>query len=133
MKNNIMIVAAYEDEQIIASSLFFYNDQQLFGRYWGALADVSGLHFECCYYQGIEFAIEQNIQTFNPGTQGEHKILRGFSPTLCYSNHYIAHPEFTKAIKHFLDEEAIGITAYKEHASTVLPYKQELKLEKTEL
>ncbi|GBL04016.1 GNAT family N-acetyltransferase [Glaciecola sp. KUL10] len=136
MNNNIMIVAAYEDEQIIASSLFFYNDQQLFGRYWGALTDVSGLHFECCYYQGIEFAIEQNIQTFNPGTQGEHKILRGFSPTLCYSNHYIAHPEFNKAIKHFLDEEAQGITAYKERASTVLPYKQdkqELKLEKTDL
>lgn len=132
MKENIMIVAAYKNERVIASSLFFYNEKQLFGRYWGALEDVSGLHFECCYYQGIEFAIERNIQIFNPGTQGEHKILRGFSPTLCYSNHYIAHPEFRRAIKHFLEEEALGIKAYKERASTVLPYKKELSLKKTD-
>lgn len=126
MKDSILVVTAEIDGQIIASSLFFFNQRQLFGRYWGALTDISGLHFECCYYQGIEFAIERGIEVFNPGTQGEHKILRGFSPTLCYSNHYIAHPQFKVAIENFLKEESIGIQAYKERAATVLPYKSEL-------
>jgi predicted N-acyltransferase len=124
MQDEIMIVMAYHDEKCIASALFFYNEEQLFGRYWGALQEVSGLHFECCYYQGIEFAIEKRIRQFNPGTQGEHKILRGFEPTLCYSNHYLQHPDFQAAVKDFLQHEKIGIAQYKEQAQSVLPFKQ---------
>ena len=138
MQDNMMIVMAYSSELLedskdelapapaqkcIAAALFFYNEEQLFGRYWGALEDVSGLHFECCYYQGIEFAIEKQLRQFNPGTQGEHKILRGFEPTLCYSNHYLQHPDFQEAIKDFLHREKIGIENYKTQAEQVLPFK----------
>lgn len=124
MRDNILIVMAYSSEKCIASALFFYNDEQLFGRYWGALQDVSGLHFECCYYQGIEFAIEKKLSQFNPGTQGEHKILRGFEPTFCYSNHYLQHPDFQAAVDDFLQREKIGVRQYKLQGESVLPFKR---------
>lgn len=124
MQDNIMIVMAYHADKCIAAALFFYNEEQLFGRYWGALQEVSGLHFECCYYQGIEFAIEEKLRQFNPGTQGEHKILRGFEPTLCFSNHYLQHPGFQGAVDDFLQKERIGIEQYKRQAQSVLPFKQ---------
>jgi len=124
MQSNIMIVMAYHAEKCIAGALFLYNDQQLFGRYWGALQEVSGLHFECCYYQGIDFAIEKQLRQFNPGTQGEHKILRGFEPTFCYSNHYLQHPDFQAAVLDFLQREKIGIQQYKQQSESVLPFKQ---------
>lgn len=124
MRDNILIVMAYSSGKCIASALFFYNDEQLFGRYWGALQDVSGLHFECCYYQGIEFAIEKKLSQFNPGTQGEHKILRGFEPTFCYSNHYLQHPDFQAAVDDFLQREKIGVRQYKLQGESVLPFKR---------
>ncbi len=124
MRDNMLIVMAYDSGACIAAALFFYNDEQLFGRYWGALQDVSGLHFECCYYQGIEFAIEKQLRQFNPGTQGEHKILRGFEPTFCYSNHYLQHPDFQAAVDDFLQREKIGIQQYKLQGESVLPFKQ---------
>lgn len=80
LHKNLMLVIALIDQRPIASALFIYDKNQLCGRYWGALEDINSLHFECCYYQGIEFCIEQGIPQFNPGTQGEHKILRGFEP-----------------------------------------------------
>ncbi|MBT1450854.1 GNAT family N-acetyltransferase [Glaciecola sp. XM2] len=125
MAEHICIIAAFRDEKMIAGSLFFYNDNALFGRYWGALEDVSGLHFECCYYQGIEFAISRGIALFNPGTQGEHKILRGFRPTFCYSNHYMYESAFDDAVADFLSREQKGIEQYHQQASQVLPYKHE--------
>lgn len=128
MRNEVMIVMAYcsegSEQKCIASALFFYNEEQLFGRYWGALQEVSGLHFECCYYQGIEFAIEKKLRQFNPGTQGEHKILRGFEPTICFSNHYLQHPDFHSAVDDFLKREKIGIEQYQEQAQRVLPFKK---------
>ncbi|WP_371192749.1 GNAT family N-acetyltransferase [Glaciecola sp. SC05] len=125
MKDNICIVAAFRDQRMIAGSLFFYNDTALFGRYWGALEDVSGLHFECCYYRGIEFAIAKGIQVFNPGTQGEHKILRGFRPTFCYSNHYLVEPAFDRAVADFVIRERAGIKQYHAETTQLLPFKQE--------
>ena len=125
MRQNLMIVMAFEDDQCIASALFFHNQKQLCGRYWGALKEVSGLHFECCYYQGIEFCIQNNIQIFNPGTQGEHKILRGFRPTYCFSNHYLQHPSFRSAVADFLERETLGVQQYKQQAESVLPFKQD--------
>jgi predicted N-acyltransferase len=124
MQQNVCIIAAFKDDIMIAGSLFFYNEHGLFGRYWGALEEVSGLHFECCYYQGIEFAIENKIEMFNPGTQGEHKILRGFRPTFCFSNHSMAEPAFDDAVADFVIREQAGIKRYHAQASEVLPYKQ---------
>ncbi|MBF7072404.1 N-acetyltransferase [Glaciecola sp. MH2013] len=124
MPDKLLIVMTFDAGRCIASALFVYDDKLLAGRYWGALEDISGLHFECCYYQGIEFCIENNISTFNPGTQGEHKILRGFAPTYCYSNHHLLHPDFHHAVADFLSNEKIAMQRYKEQAESVLPFKQ---------
>ncbi len=124
LHDNLMIVMACKEDESIASALFVFNQAQLFGRYWGALEDVESLHFECCYYQGIEFCIEQNIQRFNPGTQGEHKILRGFEPIYCYSNHVLKEPAFHEAVERFVLQEKSHMEEYKSHAEQLLPYKQ---------
>jgi predicted N-acyltransferase len=108
----------------IASALFLFDENGLYGRYWGALKDVSGLHFEACYYQGIEFCIERNIRLFNPGTQGEHKILRGFEPSLCYSNHKMRESAFDDAVRDFLERETPHIKEYQQQSATLLPFKE---------
>lgn len=119
-----MLVIALKDNTPIASALFVFDKNQLCGRYWGALEDIDNLHFECCYYQGIEFCIERNIAKFNPGTQGEHKILRGFEPIYCYSNHSLTELAFHEAVERFIDEENTQITQYKNNAEKLLPFKQ---------
>lgn len=132
MPQNLLLVIANKSSQEsnnhapipIAAALFLFDENGLYGRYWGALEDVSGLHFECCYYQGIEFCIEQNIPYFNPGTQGEHKILRGFQPTICYSNHVMMHQEFDQAVKDFLVRENPHIREYAVESAQLLPFKQ---------
>lgn len=124
LHSNLMLVIACKDEQPIASALFIYDHNQLCGRYWGALEDVDHLHFECCYYQGIEFCIEQNIPQFNPGTQGEHKILRGFEPIFCYSNHSLKEEAFHQAVERFVAQEKVNIEHYKYSAEQLLPFKQ---------
>lgn len=108
----------------IASALFFHDKNGLYGRYWGSLADVSSLHFEACYYQGIEFCIERGINLFNPGTQGEHKILRGFAPTICYSNHKMSELAFDQAVEDFLARETPHIVDYARQSASLLPYKE---------
>ena len=80
----------------------------LFGRYWGAGGNYHSLHFETCYYQGIEYCIEHKLQRFEPGTQGEHKVPRGFVPTLTSSAHDICDPRFASAIRDFAKREARG-------------------------
>jgi predicted N-acyltransferase len=124
MQDNIMLVIASKGDTPIASALYLYDNNQLCGRYWGSLEDVSSLHFECCYYQGIEFCIENNIASFNPGTQGEHKILRGFEPIYCYSNHWVKEVAFHDAIDRFLQQESPNIEGYKLGAEKLLPYRQ---------
>lgn len=124
MANNIMLVVAEQDSQAIASALFFYNEIGLYGRYWGALKPVDGLHFECCYYQGIEFAIEQQLPLFNPGTQGEHKLLRGFEPLYCHSAHLLHDNRFHDAVANFLQQEQTGIENYYTQAEKALPFNQ---------
>lgn len=125
MPDNLMLVIAEREQQPIAAALYLYDQNQLCGRYWGSLVDVDGLHFECCYYQGIEFCIEQGIASFNPGTQGEHKILRGFEPIYCYSAHWLAEPAFLHAIERFLRQEGPEIVQYKKNAEGLLPFKQQ--------
>jgi predicted N-acyltransferase len=124
LRHNLMLVIALKDERPIASALFIFDHNQLCGRYWGALEEVQNLHFECCYYQGIEFCIEQNIAKFNPGTQGEHKILRGFEPIYCYSNHSLKESAFHEAVERFIQQENIQIAEYKNNAEKLLPFKQ---------
>jgi predicted N-acyltransferase len=125
MQDQLMLVIASRGEDKIAAALYLHGGNTLYGRYWGALEEVNGLHFECCYYQGIEYSIEQHLTTFNPGTQGEHKIQRGFEPTYCYSNHFLAHPDFHNAVGNFLEEEKRPTEHYFQDASGYLPFKQE--------
>ncbi len=124
MKHQILLVIASRSGEPIAGALYLFGKQQLCGRYWGALEEADGLHFECCYYQGIEFCIEQNLSSFNPGTQGEHKILRGFEPIKCYSNHTLFEPAFHQAVERFIEQETPGIEEYKIRAAQLLPFKQ---------
>jgi predicted N-acyltransferase len=124
LRNSLMLVMAYdENDEAIAGALNFFSSDTLYGRYWGAIRDVEQLHFEACYYQGIEFCIEHGLKRFDPGAQGEHKIARGFRPTLTYSQHWIAHPGFRDAIKNFLAEESEGVKQYQQDACAALPFK----------
>jgi len=124
MSTQLMLVVARHQDEIIACSLFLFDSQRLYGRYWGALQDFSCLHFETCFYQGIEFCIEHGLQEFDPGTQGEHKLMRGFEPLKSASYHWIADSRFRVAIADFLDHEKRSTDLYKRQAETFLPYRK---------
>ena len=109
----------------IATAIFFRGGDTLYGRYWGAAAEFHSLHFETCYYQGIEYCIEQGLQRFEPGTQGEHKVPRGFEPTQTWSAHWIADPRFRRAIDSYLDQERIAVDEYMRQVQEHVPFKKE--------
>ena len=108
----------------LAAALYLFDDTCLYGRYWGALRDLDALHFELCYYQGIEFAIERGLAAFDPGVQGEHKLLRGFEPVLTWSMHWHADPRFHDAIQRFCAAEEEAVRAYQAEARAYLPYRR---------
>ena len=134
MSEHIMLAQAFDaNGEIIASSLFLYdkpdstenNTSTLYGRYWGALGEYDSLHFELCYYQGIEFAIEQGLTYFDPGTQGEHKLIRGFIPTTTHSLHRIYDARFIPAIANFCVEDRGRMAQYRAQAHEALPFNQD--------
>jgi len=119
----LMVIVAYKDDQPIATAICFKAANALYGRYWGADGDYDSLHFETCYYQGIDYCIRNGLQLFEPGTQGEHKIARGFSPTRTGSAHWISDERFAAAIDSYLKEEGEHIDAYMESLASHVPYK----------
>ncbi len=123
MADQIALVIAEQGDEPLASALFFYDNHQLYGRYWGSLQDVDCLHFEVCYYQGIELCIEMGLQRFNPGTQGEHKLVRGFEPTRTQSLHWLANSQFQAAVDLALRRESAYTKAYEEAARSHLPFR----------
>lgn len=123
LPDNILVVLAEIDGQPVAAAVFFESPTTLYGRYWGSDGHFDALHFETCYYQGIEYCIETGKQLFEPGTQGEHKISRGFSPVATFSAHWLAHPEFAGAIGRYLDAEGRQIDKYMETVDRHTPYK----------
>jgi predicted N-acyltransferase len=123
MPEQIVMARGYYQDRWIAGALYFKDATTLYGRYWGALQEFDALHFECCYYQGIEYAIHHGLQRFDPGAQGEHKIARGFTPVLTRSLHYLQHPEFAAAIARFLTQERKQVRAYCLEARQQLPFK----------
>lgn len=125
MPENLMLVVARREGEIVACSLFLHDSSSLYGRYWGTLQDISCLHFEACFYQGIEFCIEHAIRKFDPGTQGEHKLMRGFEPVKSASYHWIANQQFRSAIADFLNHEKRSTDRYKLQAETYLPYRRD--------
>ena len=120
---NCLIIIAQHETQPIAAALFFKDSKTIYGRYWGCVAEYDFLHFETCYYQGIDYAIKNNLQRFDGGAQGEHKIARGFEPVTTYSNHWLARAEFQQAIDHFLASEKPSVELYVQDAKTYLPFK----------
>lgn len=123
MPENILLILAYQDDEPIAAALNIYHEQCLYGRYWGAMRYVPNLHFELCYYQAQLFCITENIQYFEGGAQGEHKLARGFLPRATCSYHYILQPDFATAIADFLKNEAQGIAAYTTELEDRAPFK----------
>jgi uncharacterized protein len=118
--------------QIVAAAIFFSSSTTLYGRYWGAREDLPGMHFELCYYQGIEYAIRRGLKKFEPGAQGEHKIARGFLPTRTRSAHLIIHPDFRRAIRGALDNEAQALREYRVELEAHSPYREEQQLASSE-
>ncbi|MDC1111883.1 GNAT family N-acetyltransferase [Alphaproteobacteria bacterium] len=106
MKNKILLVIAKKNNDIIAGALNFLGENTLYGRNWGSKLDIPFLHFELCYYQAIEYAIENKIQIIEAGAQGHHKIQRGYVATSTYSAHYIQNDSFDKAVRGFVEMEA---------------------------
>lgn len=121
---NLMMVVAKKNGQIIAAALNLKASKTLYGRYWGCDEEQDFLHFEVCYYQGIDYCIEQGLERFDPGVQGEHKIQRGFQPVFTYSNHWIVDSRFSNAIRQFIQAEDEHILLYKTEAEKLLPFKQ---------
>jgi len=124
LSEQLMLVLARDGERPVAAALYFFDAECLYGRYWGCLEERDALHFELCYYQGIEFAIEQQLAAFDPGVQGEHKILRGFEPVITWSMHHLREPAFHRAIADFCREEAVHVQRYREEAMTLLPFRK---------
>jgi hypothetical protein len=119
----LMVKIAVHAGKPVAAAIFFWCRDALFGRYWGAAADYNSLHFETCYHQGIEFCIEHGITRFEPGTQGEHKVSRGFEPAITWSAHHIPNRQFRNAIEEYLEREGVAVDAYAEEIQGHVPYR----------
>ncbi|MGC5700161.1 N-acetyltransferase [Pseudomonas sp. NFXW11] len=124
MPEAIRVVLAKQGGRPVAMAFSLVGGDSFYGRYWGCLAEYDRLHFETCFYQGMEYAIAQGLQRFDAGAQGEHKLIRGFEPVLTRSWHYLRHPGLKAAVKDFLQQERAGTRAYAEEARDALPYRQ---------
>ena len=113
--------ALFHDEPQ-AAAVFWRDQHRLYGRYWGSLIDTRDVHFETCYYQGIDYCIEHGLDWFEPGAQGEHKIRRGFLPQKTSSFHYIRHRGMRQAIDRYLDQEARALLQYREQLESLNPF-----------
>ncbi len=129
MPEQLVMVWARLDGETVAGSLYFRSGDTLYGRYWGGAKEFDCLHFEACYYQGIDYCISKGLQTFDAGAQGEHKIQRGFEPVLTYSNHWIADEGFRHAVNDFLNREHVGVVDYQKSCRAHLPFKERVPQE----
>ena len=123
-----IIFFAYYQGEAIAASLCFQGQDTLYGRHWGASKKIKNLHFECCYYQGIDYCIQNKIKFFDPGVQGEHKIRRGFQPKLDSSFHYFLHDDLGDAVSNFCSSEKKQIENYIEACKSYTPFNKDYKI-----
>jgi predicted N-acyltransferase len=124
LPDNVTMVLAERQGKPVAASLLLRDRDTLYGRYWGAVEHIPLLHFECCYYQAIEYAISRRLETFEGGAQGEHKIFRGLMPVQTRSAHWLAHPKFARAVENFLERETLGIAQYVNELVEHSPFKE---------
>jgi hypothetical protein len=126
MAKQIVVFAAFDSkqpQQLVAAALCFRGKDTLYGRYWGALEHNDYLHFELCYYQGIEYCIKQGLAFFDAGAQGEHKLKRGFAPVLRYGAYCFADTPLSAAIQDYFKQEQRHLQQYFQAAAAALPYK----------
>jgi len=124
MSENAMLVMAEYDGQNVAGALNFIGSDTIFGRNWGCLKDFKFLHFEACYYQAIEFAIDQKLQWVEAGAQGPHKIQRGYLPREVYSAHWIKNQNFRDAVEKFIEQERRQIELEIEKLMELSPFRK---------
>ncbi len=124
LPDQIVLVLADAGSGCIAGALMYRSDTMLYGRHWGCIEQVDALHFEACYYQGIEYCIRHGLQRFEPGAQGEHKIARGFLPTLTRSSHWIADGDCRQPISNFVAHERQAVAEYMTQLESANPYKK---------
>jgi predicted N-acyltransferase len=122
MPRRVVAVLCRRDGNLVAGTLMLRSSSTLYGRYWGCLEQIEGLHFEACYYQGIDYCLREGLTAFEPGAQGEHKLARGFLPTRTRSFHWIADPRFRNAIADALAREARALDGYRDDLLEHSPY-----------
>jgi predicted N-acyltransferase len=122
---SVLLVAAYDGPRMVAAAFDLVGSDSLYGRHWGCFADYHSLHFEACYYQGLEYSIERGLARFEPGAQGEHKVSRGFLPTTTWSAHWLADERFGEAVGRFLQHETEGMREYMRELGERSPYRQQ--------
>jgi predicted N-acyltransferase len=130
MPENWVLFVAEREDHPIASSLVAVQGlgtptAVAYGRYWGALERVDCLHFEACYYQPLNWCIQNDVQRFEGGAQGEHKMARALMPVSTYSAHWLAHPAFADAVERFLERETAGVDNYLDHLAERSPFKRQ--------
>jgi predicted N-acyltransferase len=129
LPDHVLLVIAEREGKPIAAALDVFTPEALYGRYWGAIEHVPCLHFEACYYQGLEFCIERGIRAFEGGAQGEHKLARGFLPEPTWSAHWLRHPQFADAVEKFLARETAGVARYIDELAEHTPFRAGQSLE----
>jgi predicted N-acyltransferase len=125
MPEQVVVIMAEFDATPIAGAICFRSSDTLYGRYWGALEDFHSLHFETCYYQGIDYCLAHGLARFEPGTQGEHKIARGFLPVATGSAHWLADARLRTAVAHYLEQETSHISRYMDEVHAHSPYRRD--------
>jgi predicted N-acyltransferase len=123
MPRQLVVFLAGHEGKPVAGALCLRGGGALYGRYWGARANLPGLHFETCYYQGIEYCLREGLTAFEPGAQGEHKIARGFLPTFVRSRHWIADPAFAEALRRWCDDETRSVHRYAQALTAHSPFR----------
>ncbi|NNF51931.1 MAG: GNAT family N-acetyltransferase [Gammaproteobacteria bacterium] len=118
----LLVNVALLKGDIVAAAIFFKDQRCLYGRYWGSTVDIDCLHFECCYYQGIDYAIAAGLEIFDPGTQGEHKLRRGFAPVQSWSLHRFAESQIERAIAAWLTRESQVVAEYIRKTRNEMPF-----------
>jgi hypothetical protein len=124
LPNNLLVILAERKHMPIAAAVFYEGNDTLYGRYWGSDSHYDALHFETCYYQGIDYCIAKGLARFEPGTQGEHKVSRGFVPVSTWSAHWLASPEFFAAVSRYLKEERRHVERYMDTVADHSPYRK---------
>ncbi|MDT8386817.1 MAG: GNAT family N-acetyltransferase [Thiogranum sp.] len=123
MGEQLVFFIAYKNLSIVAGAICLRSENTLYGRHWGCFEDYNSLHFEACYYQGIDYCIRHGLHSFEPGAQGEHKVSRGFLPTPTWSAHWIAHEGFRGVIGRHLQQETLAMRDYMEELAGHSPFK----------